>query len=152
MHALALALTLLLPKHGTLVPFHSLGGVRLGMTPAQVTRTWGSRHGTCRGCTDATWYYNYKAFTPTGAGVSFRHGKVSAVFTLWSPLGLHAGTLAIGDAKEELTSRYGAAIHVPCSLYDAYLVTRKRVTTVFYVYDGKLWGFGLIPSSSPACR
>jgi len=78
-HALALALTLLLPKHGTLVPFQTLGGVRLGMSPAQVQAAWGTRFGRCRGCAEPTWYYTYRAFTPTGAGVSFRAGKVDSV-------------------------------------------------------------------------
>jgi hypothetical protein len=151
-HALALALTLLLPKHGTLVPYQSLGGVQLGMTPVQVTSAWGTRHGRCRGCADATWYYTYKPFTPTGAGVSFHEGKVSAVFTLWSPTGWHAGALVIGDPKRELTTRYHTAIRVPCASYEAYIVTRNHVTTAFYVYDGKVWGFALIPSSAPACR
>lgn len=152
MHALALALTLLLPKHGTLVPFHSLGGVRLGMTPAQVARTWGTRHGACRGCAETTWYYTYKPFTPTGAGVAFHKGRVSAVFTLWSPDGWRAGALRIGDRAEEITIRNQAAIHVPCASYDAYLVTRNHVSTVYYAFDGKVWGFALIPSNAPACR
>jgi len=150
--ALALALTLLLPKHGTLVPFHSLGGVRLGMTPAQVRAVWGTRFGRCRGCAEPTWYYTYRRFVPAGAGVSFRRGRVDAVFTLWSPPGWHAGTLVLGDPKEEVTSRYGASIRVPCASYDAYLVTHAHVATAFYVFGGRLWGFALIPSSAPACR
>ena len=152
MHALALALALLFPKQGTLVPFKSLGGIRLGMTPAQVTAAWGTKHGRCHGCPEATWYFTYRPFTPTGAGVSFKAGHVDAVFTLWSPLGWHEGTLAIGDDKQSLLTDFPTAIRVPCSNYDAYIVTHAGVTTAFYVFGGKLWGFALTPSNAPACR
>ena len=152
MHALALALALLLPRQGALVPFHSLGGVRLGMTPAQVRAAWGDRHGTCRDCAETTWYFTYKPFEPKGAAVSFRAGAVDAVWTLWSPPGWHVGTLTLGAAQEELTRRYAGAMRVPCIGYSAFILTRARTTTAFYVHDGRLWGFGISSAGSPACR
>jgi hypothetical protein len=151
-HALALALALLLPRQGALIPFQTLGGVRLGMTPAQVRATWGDKHGICRNCSQPTWYFTYKPFQPAGAAVSFRQGKVDAVWTLWSPPGWHVGTLTLGAAQEELTRRYAGAVRIPCVGYSAYVITRAHTTTAFYVYNGKLWGFGLSPANEPACR
>ena len=73
------------PPAGVLVPGQSLGGLRLGMTPHQVTAAWGTTHGRCRSCMNTTWYFNYAPFTPQGAGVEFREGHVAAIFTLWAP-------------------------------------------------------------------
>jgi len=42
------------PEAGVLAPGTSLGGVRLGMTKADVRRTWGSSYGRCRDCD--RWY------------------------------------------------------------------------------------------------
>ena len=152
MHALALALTLLLPQRGALVPWQSLGGVRLGMSEQQVTQRWGTDHGRCRGCAQPTWYYNYRPFRPQGAAVRFAHGKVDAVWTLWAPPGWHTGALTIGAAQEEVTKRYAATLSVPCGSYTALTLTKGRVTTAFYIYNGSLWGFGLNDATVNACR
>ncbi len=151
MRALTLALAVLLPQHGMLVPGRSLGGVRLGMSPAEVQATWGTRYGRCRGCAHQTWFYNYRAFRPEGAAVRFRHGGVDAVWTLWLPPGWRTrGGLALGQNALEVNVRYGALVSIPCGSYRALIQTRGRVTTVFYIYGQKLWGFGLIrPGSSP---
>src|SRR5919202_255612 len=97
--AALLALALALPQHGVLVPGRSLGGLRLGATRAEVRTAWGASYGRCRGCADETWYFTYRAFTPQGAGVSFRSGRAVALFTLWSPPGWRTSRgLTIGDA------------------------------------------------------
>jgi hypothetical protein len=150
--ALALALTLLLPHRGALVPWQSLGGMRLGMTKAQVEQRWGTDHGRCRGCAHETWYYNYRPFRPQGAALSFVHGKVDAVWTLWAPVGWHAGSLTIGAAQEEVTHHFPATLSVPCGAYTALTLTQRTVTTAFYIYNGSLWGFGLNRSTQTACR
>jgi hypothetical protein len=149
---LAVALTLLLPKRGVLVPWQSLGSVRLGMTPAQVERTWGTDHGSCRGCSDETWYYNYRAFDPHGAAVRFHHGRAIAVWTLWKPAGWRVGEVRLGAPAAALTARFGAVVTVPCGSYEARILTKGPVTTVFYVFGGALWGFGLIQPGALPCR
>src|SRR6266545_642951 len=121
-HVLGLALALLLPHRGELVPWRSLGGVGIGMTHAQVERVWGTNHGRCRGCAQETWYYNYRRFQPLGA------------------------------AEQEVTKRYVAALSVPCGNYTALVLTQRRVTTAFYVYANELWGFGLNRSTVTACH
>jgi hypothetical protein len=149
---LAVALALALPQHGVLVPGRSLGGVRLGMTQAEVADAWGTSYGRCRGCKRTTWYFNYEKFHAEGAAVRFRRGRVDAVWTLWKPQGWRAGPLTLGAPAAEITSRYGALVSVPCGSYEARVLTRGSVTTVFYVYGGKLWGFGLNPSRGSPCH
>lgn len=151
--ALALAAaSAALPQHGVLVPGRSLGGIRLGMTPAQVQALWGTRYGRCRGCVQPTWYFNYRKFQPQGAAVRFRRGRVDAVWTLWLPPGWHTpGGLRLGQNALEVTVRYGALVSVPCGSYRALIRTKGRVTTAFYLYGQRLWGFGLMPAGAAAC-
>ena len=52
------------PGAGTLVLGTSLGGARLGMTVAQLEKTWGRAYGRCRGCARPTLYFNLFAFRP----------------------------------------------------------------------------------------
>jgi hypothetical protein len=148
--AVALALALALPQHGVLVPGRSLGDVRLGMTEPAVQHAWGRAYGRCRNCPRTTWYFNYAKFHAMGAAVRFRNGRVDAVWTLWKPPGWHAGTLTLGAPSAAVVGRYGALVTIPCGSYEARVMTRGNVTTVFYVYGGRLWGFGLNrPGGSP---
>src|SRR5687767_8268793 len=73
------------PGAGVLVPGRSLGGLRLGMTLAQVEAAWGRAYGRCRSCARPTLFFNLYAHRPEGAGVELRRGRVSTVFTLWAP-------------------------------------------------------------------
>ncbi|MFN2469228.1 MAG: hypothetical protein ABR521_13995 [Gaiellaceae bacterium] len=140
------------PPAGVLVPGRSLGGLHLGMTPAQVRAAWGSDFGTCRRCRNPTWYYNYAPFTPKGAGVEFRRNRVAAIFTLWSPSSWHTPKrLRIGDAVARVTELYGALPRLECGGYYA-LTQPGPVTTAFYIRAEKVWGFGLSRASVPACR
>ena len=142
------------PRAGLFVPGTSLGGVRLGMTPAQVERLWGRDHGRCRGCPEPTWYFNYRPFTPEGAGVAFARGRVVAVFTLWSPRGWRTSAgLRIGDVEARVTQLYGALVSVRCGSYSAYTFRRNGAVNVIYVLGGKVWGFGLSrPGRTRLCR
>jgi hypothetical protein len=149
---LAVALALALPQSGVLVPGRSLGGIRLGMTQPQVEKAWGTNYGRCRNCTRTTWYFNYAKFHAQGAAVRFRRGRVDAVWTLWKPDGWHVGGLALGAPAPAVTNRYGALVIIPCGTYDARVMTRRDVTTAFYVYGGKLWGFGLSRSGGSPCH
>jgi hypothetical protein len=147
----ALAATLL-PHAGTFVPGQSLGGIRLGMTGAQVERLWGRDHGVCRGCEHTTWYYTYKPFDPKGAEVQLERGRVVAVSTLWSPPGWHtARSVAIGDDTARITLVYGAMRSVACHNYAALVLPGRRATSAFYVVEGRLWGFGLVGPTRSAC-
>jgi hypothetical protein len=151
--AALLALALALPQHGVLVPGRSLGGLRLGATPAQVRAAWGPGHGRCRSCTDETWYFTYRAFAPQGAGVEFRRGRAVALFTLWSPPGWRTSHgLAVGDPEARITQLYGALPRLQCNAYSALFMTRDGTTTAFYVVADKLWGFGLSRAAVPVCR
>lgn len=140
------------PPAGVLVPGKSLGGLHLGMTPAQVTAAWGE-HGRCRGCPYPTWYFNYAPFTPKGAGVEFRDNTVAAVYTIYAPASWHTPTrLRIGDPEARVTTLYGALPRVDCGGYHALTLIRKRTTTAFYVVDEKVYGFGLSRVAVQACR
>jgi hypothetical protein len=150
--AAALALAAL-PKQGVLVPGKSLGGVRLGMTPAQVRATWGSTYGVCRSCPDRTWYFTYAEFTPQGAGVAFRRGRVVAVFTVWSPAGWQSSSgLRIGDAEGRVAGLYGPLLRFHCGSYDALVESNAGVRSAFYLYGGKVWGLGLSSAAAPVCH
>ena len=155
MRGISLAFALLsttLPAHGVLVPGRSLGGVRLGMTPAQVQSIWGTRYGRCRGCAHTTWYYNYRRFRPEGAAVRFRRGRVDAVWTLWLPPGWHTPDgLRLGQNALEVNVRYGALVSVPCGSYRALIRTSGPVTTSYYIYGLRLWGFSLTRAGSTPC-
>jgi hypothetical protein len=150
-HVLALALSLLLPNPGVLVPGKSLGGVTLGMTHAQVRAEWGNGFGRCRGCAQETWFYNYRKFTPTGAAARFAKGRVDAVWTLWQPNGWRtADGLRLGAPAANVTTRYGALVTITCGSYRALIRTKGHVTSVYYIFAEKLWGFGLsLPGASP---
>jgi hypothetical protein len=149
---LAAALAGGLPLHGTLVPGTSLGGLRLGDSPTHVVSTWGRRFGVCAGCTRPTWYYNYTAYQPQGAGVSFSGKHVVQLFTLWSPTGWRtAQGLRTGDPATRIRTLYGRLSFVRCNGYDAYELVRPRSVTSFYAVNGKVWGFGLSRPAVPLC-
>jgi hypothetical protein len=139
------------PAAGILVPGASLGGVELGMTKAEVLSVWGKRHGVCRDCRRETWYFNRKAFEPEGAGVVFRRDRVAHVFTLWRPLGWTTNDgLELGAPEAEIGAGQVLVGERTCRGYTAQLSSTGKAQTVYYVYDGRLWGFGLIrPGANP---
>ncbi len=162
MQALAAALAALVtagtaaanpPPAGVFVPGISLGGIRLGDQPRRVRALWGSAFGRCRSCAHATWYFNYAPFTPQGAGVEFRRGSVAAVFTLYSPSSWHTpNRLRVGDPSSRVTALYSGIRGARCRSYTALTVRRQGVASTFYVYQGKVWGFGLTRVGVPVCR
>ena len=131
------------------MPGTSLGGVRLGDTPAEVRRRFGSDYGVCRGCATTTWYFTYRRFESKGLAVEFAGRRVSAVFTLWKPDGWTGpGHLGLGAIEGELTSTVGSVIPVACSGYTALV----KGESVYLIVDGKLWGFGLVRRGRSPCR
>jgi hypothetical protein len=140
------------PHAGVLVPGASLGGLRLGMTPAQVRSAWGSGYGRCRGCAAPTWYFTYRPFTKQGAGVAFRKGRVAALYTLWSPPGWRTTRgLAIGDPSAKVTQLYGPMPPEQCFGYSALLLRHGTTLTAFYIVDQKVYGFGLTQYGRSPC-
>jgi len=142
----------LLPSRGVFVPGESLGGVRLGDTRSEVLDAWGRRHGVCRDCRLVTWYFNLKPFEPQGAAVVFRRSRVVRAFTVWRPRGWRTDEgLALGATSSALAKAVPGLARRSCKRYTALLDPGDmRTTSVFYVYRGRLWGFGLMrPRLSP---
>ena len=154
MVALALvAVALGLPAKGVVVPGASLAGVQLGATQAQVRAAWGRRYGRCRDCAQPTWYYTYRQFQPQGAGVTFRNGRASALFTIWAPPGWHTNRgLAVGQSEAQVAALYGYLARTECGTYAALVIRGSRVDTQIYVYKNEVWGFGLSRAGSPPCH
>jgi hypothetical protein len=140
------------PRQAVFVPSKSLGGVRLGMTPKEVIETWGERHGTCTGCLDKTWYFNYRPFSPEGAAVVFRRERVVHVFTVWRPAGWKTPEgLTLGAPASDVARLYGSLDRRQCTFYYALLKPTRQARSVFYVFRNKVWGFGLIPPNASPC-
>lgn len=159
---MALAILLLLAASGTavarpvgglVVPGRGLGGVNLGATPRAVLAAWGSSYGVCRDCRHRTWYFNSVPYQPQGTGVEFRQGRVAALFTIWSPTGWHTTEgLRTGDPERRVTELYGLLSRRTCGLYDVLVLARGSTRTQFYVYNSRVWGFGVSRASVPPCR
>ncbi len=136
-----------------LVPGRSLGGVQLGATKAEVERRWGRAYGVCRGCARETWYFNYYAFQPKGAGVEWRNGRAAAVFTLYQPLGWRTKEgLELDDAVQRITGIYGPLRRTECDGYSVLELRRRNAVTAFYVLRDRLWAFALLRPGLPLCR
>jgi hypothetical protein len=147
------AIVLGLPQHATVVPGRSFAGLQLGATGTQVTAAWGSRYGVCRGCPRPTWFFTYARFTPEGAAVSFRAGAAESFYTLRAPPGWHTNRgLRIGDPEARVTALYGVLARAECGTYSALVLRRGAGETQFYVYAGKVWGFGLSSAGAPRCH
>lgn len=141
------------PVAGLLVPGQSLGGLRLGATRAQVERAWGRAYGLCSGCGRETWYFNYFAFQPKGAGVELRAGRAAAIFTVYSPEAWHtSGGLTLGSTAEQVRAAFPGLARRECDGYYALVRKSPRALTAFYVLDDKLWAFGLSRPGVPLCR
>jgi hypothetical protein len=141
------------PRAGLLLPGRALGGVHLRDTAEQVRTRLGHDYGVCRGCATTTWYFTYKPFTQKGLAVELTRGRVSAVYTVWQPDGWHAPKgLRLGTVEEQVNALAGPLVPLVCSGYDALTRDDGAVRTAYYVLDGKLWGFGLLPRSANPCR
>jgi hypothetical protein len=141
-----------LPPHGVFVPGKNLAGVRLGDTRREVLRVWGRRHGVCRDCRLVTWYFNLKPFEPQGAAVVFRRSRVVRAYTVWRPRGWRTSEgLELGATSGALAKAYPDLASRSCERYTAFLRRGDvRTRSIFYVYRGRLWGFGLMrPRLSP---
>ena len=142
MLTLSLALTLLLsgapagesraaapPAQGVLAPGNSLGGIRLGDTPATVRTRWGR------------------------AAVSFRDGHVSGVFTIGVPRGWRTTRgLTLGDPADRVQRMYGVLPWSRCIGYGALSIRRPGAVSSIYTYGESVYGFALTGPSEPVCQ
>ena len=141
------------PGAGVLVPGRSLGGIQLGVTKGQVERSWGRAYGSCRGCPLETWYFNYYAFQPRGAGVEWRNGRAVGLFTIYQPLGWRTPKgLELNDPSSRITGLYGPLRTIGCDGYSVLTLTRRNTVTAFYVLGDRLWAFGLSRPDVALCR
>jgi hypothetical protein len=142
-----------LPKRGALVPGRSLGGIRLGESPRAVRAALGTFYGRCRGCPRRTWYFTYASFDKHGLAVEFTGGQASGVYTLWRPAGWHGPhKLGFGTSVLAVHKLTGAAHTVTCADYGALVRDSARARTAYYLFDGRLWGFGLFRRGADPCR
>jgi hypothetical protein len=151
--ALAIPAAAGLPRSGVLVPGRSLGGIRLGESPGAVRAALGTFYGICRGCPQRTWYFTYAPFDKHGLAVEFTRGKVSGVYTLWRPAGWHAPhKLGFGSPVLAVHKLTGASRTITCRGYDALVRDSARARTAYYLFNGRLWGFGLFRRGTSPCR
>jgi hypothetical protein len=142
-----------LPRAGVLVPGRSLGGVRLGESTEAVRATLGRFYGACRACRHTTWYFTYHAFKKQGLAVEFRRGRVSGVYTLWRPQGWHAAHgLRFGATPLTVHHRVGTLRTLTCRAYVALVRDTAHSRTAYYLFEGRLWGFGLFRRGATPCR
>jgi hypothetical protein len=134
-----------LPAAAAFVPGRSLAGIRLGASAAQVRTQLGRDYGVCRGCAITTWYFTYRSFDDRGLAIELTRGRVSAVYTLWQPPGWH-DTRGVRLGAPE--GQVGHGVPIACSGYSAIV----RGTSVYYIVDGTVWGFGLVPRGRSPCR
>jgi hypothetical protein len=139
------------PAQGVFVPGVALGGVRLGMTKAEVTTAWGARHGVCTDCARTTWYFNSKPFEPEGAGVVFERGRAVHVFTLWRPEGWRSSDgVELGAPEADVAANLVVSEDRACDGYSTLVVPGENSVSAFYIFQEKLWGFGLLrPELNP---
>ena len=151
--ALAVPAVAGLPQAGTLVPGHSLGGIRLGESTHAVRAALGHGYGICNDCSRPTWYFTYKPLDAHGLAVEFVHRRVSAVYTLSQPTGWHAANgLRLGATPLQVHRRAGALQTITCAGYTALVADAARARTAYYIFDGRLWAFGLFPANWSPCR
>jgi hypothetical protein len=142
-----------LPRAGVLVPGRSLAGIRLGETAAQVERALGDYHGTCRGCPRRTWYFTYRRFDAHGLAVEFTKSRVSALYTVWQPVGWRGPRgLRLGAYAAQVTSVTGPLRSLECPGYTVLVHDSGSARTAYYLLNERLWGFGLLRRGADPCR
>jgi hypothetical protein len=149
-----------LPTRGVLTPGQSLGGIKIGMTMAQVKTVWGLNYKLCprsSACTltktDQVWDYIYERGEPLGAAVRFRKGVVTAVFTLGSPAGWHTQQgLGVGEQVEKANELYGQLAWHVCTGYGAMSMRNGNTVTSIYTTGENVYGFALTAPTEPICQ
>jgi len=60
--------------------------------------------------------------------------------------------LVLGEPEARITETYDALTRVECGGYSALMLRTAGTVTAFYVYEGRLWGFGLTRPDALLCR
>jgi hypothetical protein len=144
------------PMSGIVVAGTSLGGIKIGDTPARVQMLWGKRYQLCDAgtCPLQTWLYEQAKGEPLGVGVSFVKGKVAAVFTLGSPDGWKTDRgLRMGDEESQVYTYYPTPFTTNCIGYDALSVRNQqtKIVTSIYASSGYVYGFAITAPGQPVC-
>jgi hypothetical protein len=155
--ALIFAVAAFLPSPGVFVPQQSLAGVRLGDTPAQVRATIGTRYSVCKECDSPSWFYFVRGDFrggENGLGVSFRKGRVAAVYTLGYPIGWRTPQgLKVGQEQKRLVKLYGGSLAMTeCVGYMAHSKRSPKAVTTYFTMEAFVSGFALTLPSEPVCR
>jgi hypothetical protein len=139
------------PTRGVLVVGKSLAGVALGATAADVRAQWGHRYTVCQGCTPRTWFFFDSPTSDAGVAVSFRHGRVTSVFTLGSPDGWHTTDgLRVGQIFDTFNDPAGKT--TACSGYGAISTRSGNAVTSILTQGQAVYGFALSRPSEPICH
>jgi hypothetical protein len=140
-----------LPSQGVLVSGRSLAGVRLGDSSATVRARWGHDFTVCDVCKEMTWFFLPPAKEGSGAGVRFRSGHVTAVFTLGSPRGWHTSDgLRVGQLLERFNDPTDQSKWQYCGTYGAKSTSTADAVTSILTIGQSVYGFALTrPSESP---
>jgi hypothetical protein len=151
--ALAVPAAAGLPKRGALEPGRSLGGIRLGDSPRAVRARLGTYYGTCRDCRRRTWYFTYGSYDRHGLAVELAQGRVAGLYTIWRPTGWHGPhKLGFGTSALAVHRLTHASRTIRCGDYDALVRDSGGARTAYYLFQGRLWGFGLFGRSTSPCR
>ena len=85
--------------------------------------------------------------------MSFRSGRVSAVFTLGVPRGWRTSRgVALGDPADKVLRVYGALPWSRCIGYGAVSIRRPGVVSSIYTFGESVYGFALTLPSEPVCQ
>lgn len=142
-----------LPARGVLMPGKSLGGLKLGDSQATVRARWGRSYARCAVCRRTTWLYTYPSGGPRGAAVTFRDGRVAAVFTLGVPRGWRTTRgVVLGDPAAKIQAVYGRLPWSRCIGYGALSIRRTGVVSSIYTYGESVYGFALTRPGEPVCQ
>ena len=138
------------PVHGVLVPGKSLGGISLGDDGGKVLALWGRNYTMLPG-QPMTWLYMSPTGDPYGAGVSFRNGKVTAIFTLGGIRGWRATNgLQVGTLLAQFNNMKGRT--TACVGYGATSTREGNAVTSILMTGQSVYGFALTRPSEPICH
>jgi hypothetical protein len=138
------------PVNGVLVPGKSLGGIRLGDTGGKVLTMWG-RDFTMLPGQPMTWLYMTPTGDPYGAGVSFRDGKVIAIFTLGQIKGWRRSDgLRTGQIYGKFNDPAGKT--TACVGYGAMSTRTGDAVTSILMNGQSIYGFALTRPRVPVCH
>jgi hypothetical protein len=140
----------ILPIQGVLVPGESLGGIRLGDSGGKVLALWGRDFSMLPG-QPMTWLYMSPTGDPYGAGVSFREGKVTAIFTLGGITGWRRSDgLRVGQIFSKFNDPNGRT--TACVGYGAISSHAPDAVTSILTQGQSVYGFALTRPSEPVCH